>query len=261
MPDILMMVLGVTALFGLVSLLLPLAERLSMPYAVLLALVGIGLGVLASSTLAGFTEYEPGAETLLAVFLPPLLFEAALTVDVRQLGDEIGPVLLLAVVGVVVCTFTAGLALWPISQMGLLACIALGAIIATTDPVAVVGIFRAVGAPRRLSTLVEGESLFNDAAAIAIFSVVLTMLVKNEGGVLTGVLGFLRQFIGGLVVGYLAGAFTMRVIPVLRGNRLAEPTLTIGMAYIVYVVCDHYLGVSGIVAVAAAAIGNFMRYL
>src|SRR5207253_1935004 len=83
----------------------------------------------------------------------------------------IGPVLLLAVVGVVVCTFTAGFALAPISSMGLLACIALGAIIATTDPVAVVGVFRAVGAPRRLSTLVEGESLFNDAAAIAIYAV------------------------------------------------------------------------------------------
>ena len=100
-----------------------------------------------------------------------LLFEAALNVDVRQLSDEVAPVLLLAVIGVIVCTFVVGLALWPISSVGILACVILGAIIATTDPVAVVGIFHDIGAPRRLSTLVQGESLFNDAAAIAIYSI------------------------------------------------------------------------------------------
>ena len=266
MHDVVMTVFGVTILLGLVSLLLPLAERLSFPYAVILALVGIALGAIASvasgaapgtvfgDVLATLDKFEPSAETLLAIFLPPLLFEAALNLDVRQLSEEIGPVLLLAVVGVVLCTFAAGLALWPISDMGLLAALALGAIIATTDPVAVVGIFRDVGAPRRLSTLVEGESLFNDAAAIAIFTVAVDMLVKHEGGALSGVLIFLRQFLGGLVVGGLAGWAAVRLMPLLRGNRLAEATMTIASAYIVYVVCDHYLGLSGIVAVAAEAI-------
>jgi Na+:H+ antiporter len=266
MHDVVLTVFGVTILLGLVSLLLPLAERLSFPYAVILALVGIALGAIASlasgaapGTLFGdvfgtLDKFEPSAETLLAIFLPPLLFEAALNLDVRQLSEEIGPVLLLAVVGVVLCTFAAGFALWPISDMGLLAALALGAIIATTDPVAVVGIFRDVGAPRRLSTLVEGESLFNDAAAIAIFTVAVDMLVEHRGGALSGVLLFLRQFIGGLIVGGIAGWIAVRLMPLLRGNRLAEATMTIASAYIVYVVCDHYLGLSGIVAVAAEAI-------
>jgi CPA1 family monovalent cation:H+ antiporter len=138
--------------------------------------------------------------------------------------------------------------------MGLLGALALGAIIATTDPVAVVGIFRDVGAPRRLSTLVEGESLFNDAAAIAIYTVAVDMLVTQQGSALFGALIFLRQFIGGLVVGGLAGWIAIRLMPLLRGNRLAEATMTIASAYIVYVICDHYLGLSGIVAVAAEAI-------
>ena len=266
MHDVVMTVFGVTILLGLVSLLLPLAERLSFPYAVILALVGIALGAvasLASGTASGtvfgdifatLDNFEPGAETLLAIFLPPLLFEAALNLDVRQLSDEIGPVLLLAVVGVVLCTFAAGLSLWPISGMGLLGALALGAIIATTDTVAVVGIFRDVGAPRRLSTLVEGESLFNDAAAIAIYTVAVDMLVTQQGSALFGALIFLRQFIGGLVVGGLAGWIAIRLMPLLRGNRLAEATMTIASAYIVYVICDHYLGLSGIVAVAAEAI-------
>lgn len=266
MHEVILTVFGVTILLGLVSLLLPLAERLSFPYAVILALVGVALGALTSVTsdaahgtvlgdiIGTLNKFEPSAETLLAIFLPPLLFEAALTLDVRQLGEEIGPVLLLAVAGVVLCTFVAGFALAPISDMGLLAALALGAIIATTDPVAVVGVFRDVGAPRRLSTLVEGESLFNDAAAISIYTVAVGMLVRPEGGALFGVLLFLQQFIGGVVVGALAGYIVIRVMPLLRGNRLAEATMTIASAYIVYVLCDHYLHLSGIVAVGAAAI-------
>ncbi|MGA7868477.1 MAG: cation:proton antiporter, partial [Stellaceae bacterium] len=166
MTDTIQTVFVVTALLGLVSLLLPLAERLSIPYAVLLAVVGIAIGGVANLPLASHPgniisdvvswlhDFGLSAESLLYVFLPALLFEAALNVDVRQLSDEVGPVLILAVVGVIVCTFVVGFALWPIAPVGVLACVILGAIIATTDPVAVVAIFHDIGAPRRLSTLV-----------------------------------------------------------------------------------------------------------
>ena len=235
MPDVLMTVFGVTVLLGLVSLLLPLAQRLSIPYAVLLAVIGVALGVgdsiiasAASGTalgdvLATLDKFHPGAELLLAVFLPPLLFEAALNMDVRQLSDEIGPILVLAVLGVVVCTFAAGLALWPISHMGLLACIAIGAIIATTDPVAVVGIFRDVGAPRRLSMLVEGESLFNDAAAIAIYTV-----AARHAGEAGGrcdprcAAASCASSSAAWSPASSPGWAVMRLMPLLRGNRLAE---------------------------------------
>ena len=105
-------VFAVTALLGLVSLLLPLAQRLAIPYAVLLALVGIAIGGIANlppayqpsgivgDLVAWLRDFGLSAESLLYVFLPALLFEAALNVDVRQLSDEIAPVFLLAVVGV-----------------------------------------------------------------------------------------------------------------------------------------------------------------
>ncbi len=267
MHETVLTVFAVTALLGLVSLLLPLAERFAISYTVLLALVGIAIGAVTNIPV----EYHPGgivgdflgtlhdfglsAESLLYIFLPALLFEAALNVDVRQLGDELAPVLLLAVVGVVVCTFVVGLALWPISPVGVVACLVLGAIIATTDPVAVVAIFRDIGAPRRLSTLVQGESLFNDAAAIAIYSLAVAMLTGDRpASPLFGVLEFLRQFAGGLAVGYLAGWAVTLCLPILRSSRLAEATLTIGFAYFIFIVCDHYLGFSGVVAVAAAAL-------
>src|SRR6201997_31418 len=258
MPDILMLVLGVTALFGLVSLLLPLAERVSIPYAVLLALVGIAIGGASSipsvyqsggilgDVVSWLHNFGLSAESLLYVFLPALLFEAALNVDVRQLSDEVPTVLLLAVIRVIVSTFVVGFALWPFSPAGILACIILGAIIATTDPVAVVAIFHDIGAPRRLSTLVQGESLFNDAAAIAIYSLVVAMLAGDRPtSALDGVVSFVRQFGGGLVAGYLAGWIITLCIPILRASRLAEATLTIGFAYVIFIVCDNYLGFSG----------------
>lgn len=260
-------VFTVTALLGLVSLLLPLAERFAIPYAVLLALVGIAIGGVTNIPAA----YQPGgivgdslrwlrdfglsAESLLYVFLPALLFEAALNVDVRQLSDEVAPVLLLAVIGVIVSTLVVGFALWPISPVGVLACVILGAIIATTDPVAVVAIFHDIGAPRRLSTLVQGESLFNDAAAIAIYSLVVAMLTGGRpASALDGVVTFVRQFGGGVAAGYLAGWIITLCMPILRASRLAEATLTIGFAYVIFIVCDHYLGFSGVVAVASAAL-------
>ena len=267
MTDTIQTVFVVTALLGLVSLLLPLAERLSIPYAVLLAVVGIAIGGIAnlpfashpgniiSDVVSWLHDFGLSAESLLYVFLPALLFEAALNVDVRQLSDEVAPVLLLAVIGVIVCTFVVGLALWPISSVGVLACVILGAIIATTDPVAVVAIFHDIGAPRRLSTLVQGESLFNDAAAIAIYSLAVAMLAGDRpASPLDGLVTFVRQFGGGLAAGYVAGWAVTLFIPTLRASRLAEATLTIAFAYVIFVVCDHYLGVSGVVAVAAAAL-------
>ena len=260
-------VFAVTALLGLVSLLLPLAQRLSIPYAVLLAVVGIAIGGVTNlpttylpggiigDLVAWLRDFGLSAESLLYVFLPALLFEAALNVDVRQLSDEVAPVLLLAVIGVVVCTLVVGFALWPIAPVGILACIILGAIIATTDPVAVVSIFHDIGAPRRLSTLVQGESLFNDAAAIAIYSLAVAMLAGGRPArPLDGVLTFLREFGGGLAVGHIAGWAVTLLIPILRASRLAEATLTIAFAYVIFVVCDHYVHVSGVVAVAAAAL-------
>ena len=267
MHETVLTVFAVTALLGLVSLLLPLAERFAIPYTVLLALVGIAIGAVTNlpgishpggivgDILATLRDFGLSAESLLYIFLPALLFEAALNVDVRQLGDELAPVLLLAVVGVIVCTLVVGFALWPIAPVGVVACIVLGAIIATTDPVAVVAIFRDIGAPRRLSTLVQGESLFNDAAAIAIYSLAVAMLTgERPASPVEGIVTFVRQFGGGLAVGYLTGWAVTAFMPVLRSSRLAEATLTIGFAYFVFIVCDHYLGFSGVVAVATAAL-------
>ena len=268
MHDLVLTVFAVTSLLGLVSLLLPLAERLSIPYAVLLAAVGCALGGavgllidgarqgLLGDTLRAFAGFGMTADAFLYIFLPALLFETALNVDVRRLTDEIAPVLLLAVIGVLVSTAIVGLALWPIAGgVPLVGCLLLGAILATTDPVAVVAIFRDIGAPRRLSTLVEGESLFNDAAAIALFTLLAAMLTgERETGPLHAFEEFLRDFAGGLVFGYVAGRIACLLLPMLRDHRLAETTLTLAFAYLTFVLGERYVDVSGVVATVTAGL-------
>jgi len=104
--------------------------------------------------------------------------------------------MLLAVVAVLASTFVIGFSLAAVSAYGLVACLLLAAIVSTTDPVAVVALFKDISVPHRLTLLVEGESLFNDAAAIAIFSVLMTMLTTGKGAWDDGVWAFLRGFSG-----------------------------------------------------------------
>jgi len=266
MPEIGLVLLIVALLLVVVSLLQPAAGRLGVPHSVLLAIVGIAIGTGA----AALDMREPGAvgefvraidgldltaTAILYVFLPVLLFQTGLTIDVRRMVDDMAPILVLAILAVFVCTFAVGLALAPVAPVGLTACLLLGAIVATTDPVAVVGIFREVGAPRRLSILVEGESLFNDAAAIALFALLLGALTGGEAlSVGQGAWQFTKGFLGGLVVGWAAARLAGLCLRPLRDQPLAETSVSLALAYAVFIVAERYLGVSGVVAVVTAAL-------
>lgn len=273
MTDIVPTVLALLLLLGCVSLLTRLAEKVALPLAILLAAFGILLGIGLTSLNGLVIGYLDGplaplhdallalgtlnlnAESFLFLFLPTLLFTAALSVDVRLLLDEIAAVLLLAVVAVVVCVGVVGMALWGFSSLGLVACLLLGAVIATTDPAAVVAIFRDLGAPRRLQTLVAGESLFNDAAAIAIFAILLGMLSGElTADVGAGALSFLESFLGGLLVGLAMARLMIMLLPFVRDIPAAAVTLSLVLAYLAFALAESYLEVSGVVAVVTAGL-------
>ena len=263
--DIGFIVFGLSGLLTLVCFMPPLAGRIKLPYSVLLAIVGCLLGIglhlhgWAPPVLGDLFEtierFEISSETFLMVFLPVLLFETALAMNVRRLMDDIGPILMMAIVAVVVCTVVVGFVVSAVSSYGLVACLLLGAIVATTDPVAVVGIFREVGAPKRLTTLVEGESLFNDAASIALYSVLLAVLggkgTLSVSGVFTD---FVFHFMGGGIAGYVMGRGACFLFAWLRGFPTAEITLTLTLAYLSFFISEHYLGVSGVVATVIAGL-------
>jgi monovalent cation:H+ antiporter, CPA1 family len=253
-------------LLVLIALLQPLAVQLRVSGTVLLAVVGVCLGVAAGFFLQTdlIHAFEAPAELLidfpitsagfLYIFLPLLLFEAALLIDVRRMIDDAAPIFLLAVVAVFVTTIVVGLALWPVAPVPLVACLLVGAIIATTDPAAVVAIFRDLGAPGRLTRLVEGESLLNDAAAIALFALLLEILLTGREPVTGEALArFATSFAGGALLGVAGGRLIMMMMRWLRDERLAETTLTLALPYIVFILGEH-LGVSGVTATVAAGL-------
>src|SRR5215470_14322239 len=243
MFDTAFVLLVIAALLVVVGFCQPLAAYLKLPPPVLLGVIGVSLGgfpaVLsqlgwsARSDLFAdiFVELPVSSAMFIYVFLPLLVFEAGIVTDVRRMLQDAAPILLLAIVATLITTGVVGLALWPISGVSLIACLLLGAVVATTDPAAVIAIFRDVGAPARLTRLVEGEALLNDAAAIALFAVLLEMILgAQEPDIGSGLREFFLSFIGGGVLGLLAGRVSLSIIDWLCDDRLAEATLTVALA-------------------------------
>ncbi len=263
-------ILGFGVLLALIAPLPPLAERLRLPYTVLLAVLGCGLGLLTGFSgrlemllvdsdvldlIGALGELEVSSAVFLWVFLPLILFHSALELDSRALIEDIGPILLLAVVAVVATTLIAGLALWSVSAFTLAGCLLVGAIIATTDPIAVINVFKEVGAPRRLVNLVEGESLLNDAAAIALTTSLLALVIGLQAPSFPSIAGgFVLAMAGGAAFGIVVGRLAGLLLTRLDEAGPAEITLSVAVAYLTYAVAELQFGLSGVVAVIAAGI-------
>jgi len=267
MLDVALVLLAIALLLVVVGGIQPLAARLSLPPPVLLAVFGIAIGAVSSflshsslvSDFAGAVPLFRGlpvtSETIIYVFLPLLVFETGITSDVRRILEDAAPILLLAIVATLVTTAAIGFALWPLAGVPLVVCLLLGSVVATTDPAAVIAIFRDVGAPARLTRLVEGEALLNDAAAIALFVVLLAMIVSGrEPDVGIGAREFSIAFIGGAALGVVAGRIFLYAISWLRGDKLAEASLTVALAYLAFIAGERLFHVSGVVTVLAAGL-------
>ncbi|CAG9273299.1 cation:proton antiporter [Paraburkholderia unamae] len=254
-------------LLASIALVQAVSLRWSISESVLLAAWGFTLGgvylvsgeawpALAESFVTPALAPRLPPEAYLWIFLPPLLFQAALSVNVREMLGDAAPILLLAVVAVFVATGMVGGAI-RLTGLGPLADgLLLGAMIATTDPSAVLAVFREVGAPERLVRLVEGESLLNDAAAIAIASVLIAAITGDAANVsATAALRSLGIALGGgLLVGALAGRAFAWLIPLLGGEGKAEISLSFALPYPLYLFADQMLHVSGVVSVVAAGL-------
>ncbi len=268
MAELIGAILAIAAALALASLLLPVAERFRVPHTVLLAMLGIALGILADryggqaqghgivgELVNGLSSVTGKAEAFLYIFLPPLLFTAGLTIEVRRLIDDIWAVMLLAIVAVFLCIGAVGGLLHLATGLDIFLCLLLGAVVSTTDPAAVIGVLRDVGAPKRLSILAEGEALFNDAAAITVFGILVAILINRAlpDAAAPG-LGFLREFLGGIALGYALARAAILLLMRLGHSSVGVTSITVGLAYLAYVLGDRYIHVSGVVAVVAAAL-------
>jgi monovalent cation:H+ antiporter, CPA1 family len=251
----------------LASVVQPAAERIHLPYTVLLAVVGVAIGGVSSFLLhtpltSAFDDIvRPvvdlpfNASIFLVVFLPLLVFHASLTIDLREIAPDWAPILTLAIVAVFAAAAAIGFSLSFVADMPLTVGLLVGAIVATTDPAAVVAIFRELGAPARLTRLLEGESLLNDAAAIVLVSVLVAMLTEHaRADFAAGAAHFAKAMLGGIVVGTAGGRLFGAILPFLGGSRLAEATLSVALPYFAYLLAEQLFDVSGVVAVVSAGL-------
>lgn len=234
-------------------------RNIPVPYTVFLVILGILFGSVARN----WPEFEPllafqlTPDLVLFLFLPALIFESALNLDARQLLKDIAPVMVLAIPALLISTFFIGIGLWLVIDIDLLLALLFGALISATDPVAVISIFKELGAPQRLTILVEGESLLNDATAIVVFKIILGLIV---GGALTAsnvgfaFLEFFKVFFGGILVGTVIGIFLSEILYKLRVGFSSYLVMSIVLAYACFAIAEHILHVSGVMAVVAAGI-------
>ena len=248
--------LGFVILLSIAAVVAIINERIRMPYTVALVVVGLFL-----SFFSNFLHFSVSSDLILAILVPPLLFEATLHIKWEGLKADLLPILLLAVGGTLVSTFIVGGIVVQVLDIPFTAAIAFGALISATDPVAVIAFFRSLGVSKRLSILVEGESLFNDGVAIVLFTLAITAATggsQAENFVLSeAVIEFLRVALGGLTVGLGLGFVVSYLILKNVDNAMIETATSVALAFGAYVVAEEF-HLSGILAVVAAGlmVGN-----
>jgi CPA1 family monovalent cation:H+ antiporter len=230
------------------------AGRLRLPYTVALVLVGL---VVSALPIRESIELSPGL--VVTVLLPGLVFEAAYRLDGDELRRTFGGVALLAVPGVLVTAAVVALVLNVATGLPLDEAFLVGAIVSATDPVAVVSTMRRLSAPRRLVTLLDAESLFNDGTAALAFVIALAALGSHPPTLAEDVVQFAVGLLGSVVIGAVSGFLISRVLKT-TSDHLIELTLTVLAAYGTYLVADLLHG-SGIIAsvVAGIVLGTYGR--
>jgi CPA1 family monovalent cation:H+ antiporter len=231
-----------------VSIVALAVRRVRLPYTVALVLVGLVI------TYEQHPAFEITPELILALFVPPLIFQAAFHLEIGDLRDSLISILTLAVPGVLVSALIVGGVVSLGVGLSLPVAIVFGALISATDPVAVIAFFRTLGVSRRLAVAVEGESLFNDGTAIVLFQITLGAALTGSFNMLSGILDFVWVSLGGLAIGLALGWVASRLIAQID-DYFIEITLTTVLAFGSYLVAEQ-VHVSGVLAVVAAGIVN-----
>ena len=239
---LLILVGGIATILGLVS-----KRARFVPYPVVLALAGVVVGLLPGTPLPRI-----GGNILLVAFVPGLVFEAALTLDLAEFRRRLLPVGLLVTLGVALTVVLIGTLTHLLVGFSWADGMLIGAILAATDPIAVVSLLRRVAAPAGLTAILEGESLLNDGTGVAAFSAVLGTIVGGSPSASDAVLRFIELAAGGTIVGLGIGFAGLALLRFAEDAQL-EIFATLVIAYGSYLIADVFHA-SGIVAVVVAGI-------
>jgi CPA1 family monovalent cation:H+ antiporter len=245
-----LLVLSVSLSVATLSRTIPWFRKI--PYTLLLVIVGMGLAFVE----VRLVNLSP--ELILEIFLPPLIFEAAWNVSWRSLKASWLPIVLFAVVGVIISILGIAFSLNQFGKLALPISLLIGAALATTDPIAVLALFKELGASKKLTILLEGESLFNDGIAIVIFVLLIEIFLGTESFSVSETVSSSLTFVGigiglGCIIGFGISLLTQRF-----DLLFVEQSLTLISAYGTYLITEE-LGGSGVIGVVTVGIilGNF----
>lgn len=243
-------------------------KKTPLPYTVLLLIFGMVLGAVDRTveleafhmpTLSNAIEWAGHIDphVILFVFLPTLIFEAAFAMDVHTFKRNFSSAVLLAVPGILLAMFLTASAAIGLKEFGIglsqwdwSIALMFGAVISATDPVAVVSLLKELGASKKLGTLIEGESLLNDGTAIVIFMSFFLFLTGNHASS-SPIVEFLRVSAGGVFIGIIVAWGAISWVGRVFNDALVEISLLVASAYLTFFVAEHFLHVSGVLALVA----------
>jgi CPA1 family monovalent cation:H+ antiporter len=229
-------------------------KYIRLPYTIALVLAGVFVGMLPE-----VPAFPVDPHLWLVLFLPPLLFEGTINMDLELLKRYATPVGLLALPGTLASVALLTTAFHFLFALPLPLATLLAVMLSPTDPVSVLATFKEYGVARGLQTIVEGESVFNDGVAVVLYIIVLAWVGGDALTVAEGIVEFVKVVAGGALVGLVLGYLTHRLYSVIDDN-LIEVGLSLALAYGAYLAAER-LEVSGVIAVVVAGliIGNYGR--
>ena len=225
----------VLALLLAVAMLATLASRVGVPYPILLVLGGLVLGFV-----PGLPRVELDPDLVFLIFLPPLLYVSALFTSWRDFRANLRPISLLAV-GLVIFTtcIVAVVAHAAIEDLTWAAAFTLGAIVSPTDAIAATAIAQRLGVPRRVVTVLEGESLVNDATGIVAYRIAAAAVTAGTFSIWQAGLSFIAGSIGGIVIGLAAGWAVIRLRRSLSPDPSVQNTISLLTPFLAYLPAEE----------------------
>jgi CPA1 family monovalent cation:H+ antiporter len=239
----------VLVLVAVVAAVTLLAEKLDVPYPILMVIAGLAIGIL-----PGVPRIELDPDTVLVLFLPPILFAAAFFLSPRDLWRNVRPITLLAFGLVITTTLAvAAVAISLAPELGWPVAIALGAIVSPPDAISVTAIARRLSLPRRLVLIFEGESLVNDATALTIYGLAVAAVVTaTDISLGTAAWTFAFVAVGGVVIGLAVGWLTSWLESLLQ-NPPVEVLVSLLAPFVAYLPAET-LHVSGVISTVTAGL-------